>query len=177
MMHRIVLALSLTVYWVCVPAVAAVLPATFREHLAGSLIERSLDASPYDSSGVPTGRAHLSLRFTCSREDVPCGVASGSFRLQGCPPDLRACPGTRGTITDAGEGGPADFMSKAFVFHSVLDSGNVCEFRGRFPFISAALAGNKAGIKYYPDLSGTFVCRNGSGATVYEGVLLLCPGC
>jgi hypothetical protein len=74
-------------------------------------------------------------------------------------------------------GGPSE-LCEAFVFHVTLDSGNVCAFHGNFPFITAEILSKKAATKkYYPDLSGTFVCTDSSGATVYEGALLLCPGC
>jgi hypothetical protein len=68
-------------------------------------------------------------------------------------------------------------LSEAFVFHVTLDTGNVCDFNGRFPFITSGIGGMRAGTKYYPDLSGTFVCKDSSGVTIYDGLLLLCPGC
>jgi len=136
----------------------------FREHLAGSVF------------GL--GRAHLVLRFVSPREDVGTSVTSGFFRLL-CDPGPAPCPGSKGPITEAGEDGPVIGLSHGFVFHVMLDTGNVCDFNGRFPFITSDVRtpGMRAGMRYYPDLSGTFVCKDSSGATIYDGLLLVCPGC
>jgi hypothetical protein len=106
---RLLLFVVSVLFWVH-PLVAGA-GSGFDERLSGLLIERPLNAPP-GAFGLGTSRAHLLLRFGCGME-VPCGVTSGFLRLDGCPSNRPPCPGRKGPIFNAGEGGPANFVRRS----------------------------------------------------------------